>query len=214
MGQYKCCCCIPIRAGVLIIALLSAAFYVAITVLLSLAIPKFSMFSSTNELALTYGLLLLIDESESAFSTTAVKGVHYTSIAITVIFAFCSLFGVIGSITQHRKMIAAFKLAYWTSSLLELLISIAAIIVLAVQRIDIINTCAALNADETVGSCSSYYRTFMIILCCLIVIVNLFQFYFAAAISSYATRLRRTNMHEKLRHLEDFPEAPRKVEFF
>ncbi|EIE83540.1 hypothetical protein RO3G_08245 [Rhizopus delemar RA 99-880] len=195
MGQYKCCCCIPIRAGVLIIALLSAAFYVAITVLLSLAIPKFN-------------------ESESAFSTPAVKGVHYTSIAITVIFAFCSLFGVIGSITQHRKMIAAFKLAYWTSSLLELLISIAAIIVLAVQRIDIINTCAALNADETVGSCSSYYRTFMIILCCLIVIVNLFQFYFAAAISSYATRLRRTNMHEKLRHLEDFPEAPRKVEFF
>lgn len=59
------------------------------------------MFPSTNELTLTYGLLLLIDESESAFSTTAVKGVHYTSIAITVIFAFCSLFGVIGSITVN-----------------------------------------------------------------------------------------------------------------
>ncbi|CAO3686871.1 unnamed protein product [Rhizopus stolonifer] len=156
MGQYKCCCCVPIRAGVLIIALLSAAFYIAITVLLCLAIPSFN-------------------ESGGAYSTPAVKGVHYASIAITVIFAFCALFGVIGSITQHRKMIAAFKLAYWSASLLELLMSIAAIVVLAVQRTDIINTCAGLNADETISSCTTYYRTFMIVFCCLIVIINLFQ---------------------------------------
>ncbi|KAI9277844.1 hypothetical protein BY458DRAFT_504206 [Sporodiniella umbellata] len=195
MGQYKCCCCVPIRAGVLIIALLSAAFYVAITVLLCLAIPSFN-------------------ESGGAYSTPAMKGVHYTSIAVTVIFTFCSLFGVVGSITQHRKMIAAFKAAYWTASLLELLISIASIVMLAVEKTEIVNTCVSQNPGETISSCSAYYRNFMIVFCCLIVIINLFQFYFASAISSYATRLRRTNMHEKLRHLEDFPEAPRKVEFF
>lgn len=33
MGYYHCCICIPIRAGVLIIALLTAAVYIAATVL-------------------------------------------------------------------------------------------------------------------------------------------------------------------------------------
>ncbi|KAG1461170.1 hypothetical protein G6F56_005786 [Rhizopus delemar] len=195
MGNYKCCCCIPVRAGVLIIALLSAAFYVAVTVGLCLAIPKFN-------------------ESGGMYVTPAMKGVHYASIAITVIFAFCALFGVIGSITQHRKMISAFKLAYWTSVLIELVISIAVIVVLAVQRTEIIGRCTALNQDETFDSCSGYYRNFMIVLCCIIVLVNLVQFYFAAAISSYATRLRRTNIHAKLRNLEDYPEPPNKAEFF
>ncbi|CAO3690923.1 unnamed protein product [Rhizopus microsporus] len=142
------------------------------------------------------------------------RGVHYTSIALSVIFAFCSLFGVIGSITQHRKMVATFKLAYWTSALIEAILSIAVIVVLAVQRTEIIGRCAALNPDESIDSCSGYYRNFMIALCVLIVFVNFIQFYFAAAISSYATRLRRTNMHEKLRNLEDFPEPPSKTEFF
>lgn len=39
------------------------------------------------------------DESGGMYVTPAMKGVHYASIAITVIFAFCALFGVIGSIT-------------------------------------------------------------------------------------------------------------------
>ncbi|KAG0745124.1 hypothetical protein G6F57_003406 [Rhizopus arrhizus] len=195
MGNYKCCCCVPVRAGVLFIALLSAAFYVAVTVGLCLMIPKF-------------------DEVGGMYITPAMRGVHYASIAVTVIFAFCALFGIVGSITQHRKMISAFKLAYWTSSLIVLVISIAVIVVLAVQRTDIISRCATLNADETIDSCSVHYRNLMIILCCLIVVINLFQFYFAAAISSYATRLRRTNIHAKLRNLEDYPEPPSKAEFF
>ena len=71
-------------------------------------------------------------------------------------------------------MISAFKLAYWTSSLIVLVISIAVIVVLAVQRTDIISRCATLNADETIDSCSVHYRNLMIILCCLIVVINLF----------------------------------------
>ncbi|ORE04608.1 hypothetical protein BCV72DRAFT_263832 [Rhizopus microsporus var. microsporus] len=195
MGQYKCCCCVPVRAGVLMIALISAAFYIAVTVGLCLDIPR-------------------LNEDDGAYVTPAMRGVHYTSIAFSVIFAFCSLFGVIGSITQHRKMVATFKLAYWTSALIAAILSIAVIVVLAVQRTEVIGRCGALNPDESIGSCPEFYRNFMIALCVLIVFVNFIQFYFAAAISSYATRLRRTNMHEKLRNLEDFPEPPSKTEFF
>ncbi|KAL9541574.1 hypothetical protein MBANPS3_009041 [Mucor bainieri] len=121
MGQYKCCCCIPVRAGVLIIALLSAALYIAATV---------GLFMSKPSTGLTY--------QDVEIDMRVVNGIYYTSIAVSIIFALAALFGVLGSVT----------------------------------------------------------------------------FYFATAISAYATRLRRTNMHEKLRNLEDFPEPPSKTEFF
>ncbi|KAI9252162.1 hypothetical protein BY458DRAFT_443821 [Sporodiniella umbellata] len=195
MGHYKCCCCIPVRAGVLIIALLSSIFYIITTVGLCLSVSRFK-------------------EAGGMYTTPAMEGALYASIAIAVIFSVCALFGVVGSITQHRKMISAFKLAYWTSSLIVMLVSLAVIVILATQRSEIAYRCTEANLDETVDSCLIYYRNFMIAFCLIAVAINLIQFYFAAAISSYATRLRRTNIHAKLRGLEDYPEPPNKAEFF
>ncbi|GAN02791.1 hypothetical protein MAM1_0028c02238 [Mucor ambiguus] len=197
MGQYKCCCCIPVRAGVLIIALLSAALYIASTVGLFLSKPSSGVTYEGVEVDMRL-----------------VNGIYYTSIAVSIIFALASLFGVLGSVTQHRKMIAIFKVSYWFVAILQFIVTIAAIIILAVKRTDIVNSCVALYPEETLDTCSVGYRNFMIIFCVVSIVINFIQFYFATAISAYATRLRRTNMHEKLRNLEDFPEPPSKTEFF
>ncbi|CAO3650697.1 unnamed protein product [Mucor fragilis] len=197
MGQYKCCCCVPVRAGVLIIALLSAALYIASTV---------GLFMSKPSSGVTY--------EDVEIDMRIVNGIYYTSIAVSIIFALASLFGVLGSVTQHRKMIATFKVAYWFVAILQFIVTVAAIIILAVKRTDIVNSCVALYPEETLDTCSVGYRNFMIIFCVVSIVINFIQFYFATAISAYATRLRRTNMHEKLRNLEDFPEPPSKTEFF
>ncbi|KAI9487782.1 MAG: hypothetical protein EXX96DRAFT_554634 [Benjaminiella poitrasii] len=197
MGQYKCCCCIPIRAGVLIIALLSAAVYIGSTVCLFLSKPGTGV--TYNDVEISYQVF---------------NGIYYTSIAVSIIFALASLFGVLGCITQHRKMIAIFKVSYWTVAILQLIVTIAAIVIVGVKMGLIIDNCIALYPELTRDDCATGYRNFMIIFCIVSVVVNFIQFYFATAISSYATRLRRTNMHEKLRNLEDFPEPPSKADFF
>ncbi|CAO3621881.1 unnamed protein product [Mucor hiemalis] len=206
MGQYKCCCCIPVRAGVLIIALLSAAVYIACTVGLFMAkANQESFYSYLSEHAPTLN---------NADSKKVTDGVLYTSIAVSILFSLTSLFGVLGSITQQRRMINIFKVSYWFVAVLSFLVSIAAIVALGVQRSQIVAACVAENADLTYDNCSTGYRNFMIVFSIVLMVVSFIQFYFATAISSYATRLRRSNMHEKLRNLEDFPEPPHKTEFF
>lgn len=147
-------------------------------------------------------------------NTPVFQGVFYTAVAVSILFALASLFGVVGSITQHRKMIAVFKLVYWTVAIIDFIVCVASIVILGLSRSDVIEACTALYVDETVDTCSAGYRNFMIIYSVIIMIVCFIQFYFASAISAYATRLRRTNLHEKLRNLEDFPEPPSKTEFF
>ncbi|KAI8889973.1 hypothetical protein K501DRAFT_328759 [Backusella circina FSU 941] len=203
MGQYKCCCCIPIRAGVLIIALLTAALYIFCTVGLLI-----------NKSALT--------AAYDGVSSTTMTGIFYTEVVISLIFAVCALFGVVGSITQNRKMISLFKGAYWLSAIIEFIICIARIIVFSLNRSALTASCVAEytarypgdSSAEAEENCSNAVRLFLIIGSIVSVIISLIEIYFATVISSYATRLRRTNLHEKLRNLEDFPEPPSKNDFY
>ncbi|KAI8967007.1 hypothetical protein BDF20DRAFT_830359 [Mycotypha africana] len=196
MGQYKCCRCIPARAGVMIIALISTMIYLACTVSLFLTKPYSNV---------TYNGIEL--------NMSIINGIYYASIAISIIFALASILGVIGSIVQQRKMIAIFKISYWTMSLIQFLLSVITVIVFVTKRTEIIEACAA-YPEESLDTCTVYYRNFMISYGIIVFLFNFIQFYFASVISAYATRLRRTNMHEKLRDLEDFPEPLNKTEFF
>ncbi|KAI9362176.1 hypothetical protein BD770DRAFT_382103 [Pilaira anomala] len=201
MGQYKCCCCIPVRAGVLIIALLSAAAYIATTVSLFLAKAD--------------GNRAYLETPDITYNMNAVNGVFYTAIAFSIIFAIASLFGVVGSITQHRRMISMFKGVYWFVVIMQFILTMAIIIVLAVNRNQIIGHCAVtVGGPDAASDCEEGFKYMMIIFSVVAMLMNFIQFYFATAISAYAARLRRTNMHEKLRNLEDFPEPPSKTEFF
>lgn len=74
-------------------------------------------------------------------------------------------------------MIAIFRVAFWTVTIVEFLLFIATIIVLAVNRSNIIELCAANSTDPSVtyDTCSTGYRNFMIGLSVVVVIVNFFQ---------------------------------------
>lgn len=72
-------------------------------------------------------------------------------------------------------MIAIFKISYWFVAILQFIVTVAAIIILAVKRTDIINNCAALYAEETVDSCSVGYRNFMIIFSVVSILINFIQ---------------------------------------
>lgn len=74
-------------------------------------------------------------------------------------------------------MIAIFRVAFWTVTILECLLFVAAIIVLAVNRSEIVNLCYAQSTDPSVtaDSCSAGFRNFMIILSIVVVIVNFIQ---------------------------------------
>jgi len=78
-------------------------------------------------------------------------------------------------IQQHRKMIAIFKVAYWFVTILQFIVTIAAIIILAVKRTDIVNSCVALYPEETVDTCSVGYRNFMIIFSVVSIVINFIQ---------------------------------------
>ncbi len=72
-------------------------------------------------------------------------------------------------------MIGIFKISYWTVAILWLLISLAAIIACGVQRSQIISACVAENADLTYDNCAGGYRTLMIIMSVVLVVVSLIQ---------------------------------------
>ncbi|KAI8983652.1 hypothetical protein BDB01DRAFT_791621 [Pilobolus umbonatus] len=197
MSPYKCCCCFPVRAGVFTIALLSALGY----------------------LGLIIGMFMLKSDDEFAQISTepAFAGIFYSVIAVSVIFTISAVFGLIGAITQHRKLVAVFKLVYWSVTILQLIISVAVLIAMGVKREVFITLCSAGDGTFAVYSeeeCRSAFKTLMIASSISVVIINVIQIYFGTVISSYATRLRRTNIHEKLRNNEDFPEQPTKAELF
>lgn len=72
-------------------------------------------------------------------------------------------------------MIGIFKVSYWTVAILWLIISIAAIVACGVQRSQIIAACVAENADLSYDTCAGGYRTLMIIMSIVLVVVSLIQ---------------------------------------
>lgn len=72
-------------------------------------------------------------------------------------------------------MVAFFKVAYWTVTILEFLASIAVIIVLAVQRDVIVAACNEAYPTDTDGTCANVFRNTMIIFSVIVLVVNFFQ---------------------------------------
>ncbi|CAO3624259.1 unnamed protein product [Cunninghamella blakesleeana] len=202
MANNTCCCCIPIRAGVLLIATLSTAFYIAATIASFVGRQKY-LASADVELS---------------------RIIYWVFVALFILNSITSLFGMVGAISKNRGMINIFKGVYWLMAIIGLLVSLAIWIVLLVKRDDISAACADVSqnpgdyglsdvlpvgsAGEALSLCSTSVRNLLIITGVGIFVGNFIQLYFASVISAYATRLRRTNQHEKLRNLEDFPVEP------
>ncbi|KAI8376280.1 uncharacterized protein BYT42DRAFT_574068 [Radiomyces spectabilis] len=150
---------------------------------------------------------------------------YWTAVGVIALYAVSSLFGVIGSITQNRKMIGVFKILYWLVTILLLIVTFALWILCLVKRDLLVESCAEV-ARELASSSSSYYtpvqlpnggdnltqscataaKQLLIVGGLIVFVGNLFQVYFASVISAYAARLKRNNQHQKLRDLDDYPE--------
>ncbi|ORX50450.1 hypothetical protein DM01DRAFT_1384721 [Hesseltinella vesiculosa] len=199
MAYNTCCCCIPVRAGVLVIAGVSSAIYLASFV---------SLMIHRN----TY--LTLGDQGGAAFWVTA---------AVLIIYSLSSIFGVVGAIVKNRNMINFFRVLYWVMAIITLIVTFAVYIYALVRRNDIVNKCIDIlehpgnygfpagevsTPDEATNGCNTVLRTYFIIAGVVIVIGNIIQMYFASVISAYAQRLKRINLHQRLHNVEDFPVEP------
>ncbi|KAI8073150.1 hypothetical protein BC940DRAFT_104075 [Gongronella butleri] len=200
MAHNKCCCCIPLRAGVMIIAGLSTAAY----------------------LVLLIGLLIRREAFLSLPFAGAVP-VFWVGVVVCLIYALSSIFGVVGAITNNRAMTNIFRVLYWIMAIISLIVSVAVYIFALVKRGDIEGECSTILQNpgtygvsgtstftkaEADAACSGAMRTYLIASGIALAIGNIIQLYFASAIGAYSARLRRTNLHQKLHNVEDFPVEP------
>ncbi|KAI9284397.1 hypothetical protein BC943DRAFT_60854 [Umbelopsis sp. AD052] len=207
MGMSTCCCCIPLRIGVIIIAVFSTIVY---------ALGTASLFISKNHASASFPI--------QANQYTAV---FWTLVAVYILYTLSSLIGVVGSITQRRRMVLFFSILNWIMVVLTLIASFAVWIILLVKKSDVETACEAAVSNSIAANDSPYHtpvsipnqqgdiqnacqeaiRNATIIGGVLVFVGNALQFYFASAISAYAQRLKRNNQHQKLRDLDDFPSA-------
>ncbi|KAI8328445.1 hypothetical protein BC941DRAFT_457756 [Chlamydoabsidia padenii] len=200
MPNSTCCCCIPIRAGVLIIAALSAAYYIGSIVTLAIHKQQFNAPEYGSQAGICYWVLM----------------------GICILYSLSSLFGIVGAAAKHRGMVNVFKGLYWFMSVLSLIASLGLWILMMVNRDQSVSICSEflqhpgtygqefepITKSEADDYCSSSMRTILIVSGVFVFVGNFIQIYFACAISAYASRLKRTNQHQKLRNLEDFPVEP------
>ncbi|KAF7727782.1 hypothetical protein EC973_007013 [Apophysomyces ossiformis] len=152
--------------------------------------------------------------------------VYWTCVAVIGLYSVSSLFGVVGSIAQNRKMIGIFKFMYWVMAIVLLCVSLAAWILMLVKRDSIVAGCNQYLQDISTShspyytpvqlpngaifgkdDCEGAMKRVLIVGGVLVFIGNFLQIYFASAISAYADRLKRNNQHQKLRDLDDYPES-------
>ncbi|KAI9270333.1 hypothetical protein BDA99DRAFT_557172 [Phascolomyces articulosus] len=201
----KCCCCIPLRFGVLIIALLDLLASVAAVVYLCIA----------RENILSY--------RDSTYVN--LDAAYYVAIAISGIAIATSLFGFIGTIVQKRGLINIFKFVYWIMAILALIVTAATWIFLLVRRGDIISSCEV-YADNATGeyalpsgldageACEKTMTGVLVGGGVGVVVGNIISIYFACVISAYASRLKQRVQHHPLRDLEDFPQTSYKTSVY
>ncbi|KAI9022939.1 hypothetical protein CLU79DRAFT_749591 [Phycomyces nitens] len=206
MGSNKsCCCCVPLRAGVMVIAIVSSAFY--ISSLVYLLIRRSDMFAKHPD------------------SLNTLTPIFWTGVAVVSVYSISSILGVFGTISQNRAMTAIFRVLYWIMAILILIVSIAAWVIVFVKRDSFQDECISLlgRPDSDIYSivkvpsgsevatalqnaCSDDLKTVLIVSGIAVVIGNIVQIYFASVVSSYASRLKRGNKHIPLRNLDDFPD--------
>jgi len=213
----RCCLCIPLRAGVFIIALLLSLVWASEVILL--VVHKKTIFDYFPD------------------SSPLITPVYYTCIAAALLYCLGGLFGLVGSLAQNRPMASTFSVINWTLVTLELISSFSAWVYLLEEKDNIINDCVtgspavaqngttsstssppSANVNITGASNTSSYplriqvssaaacagdvQKVIIVMGVIVFVGNLISLYFASVVGAYATRLKRNNQHHKLRDLD------------
>ncbi|KAI9285246.1 hypothetical protein BC943DRAFT_360351 [Umbelopsis sp. AD052] len=203
MVTSTCCCCIPLRVGVGIIATLSLAFY-----------------GSSLILCFVYKNGNVVDNR-----INGVNAIFWSSVAVSIVWLLASLFGLIGVLTQRRGMVLLFNTFNWIMAFLTLGVSLAAFILLLAKQQDAHNNCVTFwneqggpptadgspyhssvnipsNQQSIDDYCTNVLRILTIVIGVLTFVGNGIQLYFAAMVGAYSTRLKRFRQHVPLRDLD------------
>jgi hypothetical protein len=212
----KCCCCIPLRGGVFVIALLT-------------------FLGNIGELAYFFLRREYLTTGFQGYGNSYVIA-FWVMVAITVLYCAASLFGVIGSGLANRAMVLIFSTVNWIIVIFTFLVYTALWIYIMAKKSEIVDVCTStlngavgstMNATNTnsiytplfgptansvnsVEACNETIKWVSIYLGLVVVIGGLLSVYFASVVSAYATRLKRFNNHTKLQDMDEMSYAPRK----
>ncbi|KAI9497051.1 hypothetical protein BDB00DRAFT_806570 [Zychaea mexicana] len=202
--MQKCCCCISLRVGVLIIAILD---------LLASA-------AAVAYLAIARSDILSYDEA----TYVNMEAAYYAGLAIGCLAIVTALFGFIGAIAQKRGLVNIFKFVYWIMTLLALIVSFATWIFLIVRREDVVSGCEfyldnyadqyGYSGTEAADACNKTVTGMLVGGGVGVVVGNIIGIYFACVVSAYASRLKQRVQHHPLRDLEDFPQTSYKTSVY
>jgi hypothetical protein len=175
----SCCCCIPLRAGVIILALLSflAAGFEAVVYL---AKPSFIQPKPNGTTALVYGVFM----------------------AIMCVF---SLFGLIGGIRASHGLVKAYSVLQKISLFLAFVATGITIGFSFKNRQDMLNQCIttvregnnpSVNlpkdaSEETIRPvCESMTTAVLVTMTIVMIIILFIMLYFTAVVSEYSSKLK------------------------
>jgi len=213
MAMDKCCCCIPLRGGVFVIALLTLLGNIG-------------------------GIVYLVVRRDylmhpfQAFSNTFVIS-FWVALTITALYAAASLFGVIGTGLANRAMVLIFSMINWIFVVFTLLAYTALWIYIMVKKSEITNICSTTlngaagdaiasnpiytplfgstaNAVSSIDACNETIKWVSISLGIFVLVGGFISVYFASVVGGYAARLKRFNNHTKLQNLDEMSYMPRK----
>ncbi|OZJ04909.1 hypothetical protein BZG36_02516 [Bifiguratus adelaidae] len=216
----KCCCCIPLRIGVLIISLLLLGCNIfALVELVRGEKGKYvAALSSNTQFAQLTGNYLSV-----------INPVFYALIAVAALYGLASVFGAAGSILRNRPMTMAFSIVNWIMVTIVSLVVVGTWIYYMTQRNNYIAYCTndvnqlqqaqqqaanspytpvnVPNANVLSGitpqECQTLFNNIAIAWGVIGIVGSIILIYFAFCVGAYAARLKRRNQHTVLKDLGD-----------
>ncbi|KZO95477.1 hypothetical protein CALVIDRAFT_172194 [Calocera viscosa TUFC12733] len=175
------CCCIPVRFGVFILSLLTAAGGGLVSGV------SWAQFVKLGSDATTEQKVILI-----------IAGVIYGLLAIF------SIFGFIGSVIASRPLVKSYSVILWINFLLSLVAGGLAIWQLfagnAVQTV--IDSCQASDPNATVDDCTDAYKVVRIVYIVVYAVFELIVLYACVIVSRYVDQLSQEKMFHSVENME------------
>ncbi|KAI8887152.1 hypothetical protein K501DRAFT_321526 [Backusella circina FSU 941] len=216
--KERVCCCIPVRLGAMLMALIIGCIYLICTILMFVYRRDMQAWSTLEQ------------NVDTPLTVEAFNGVFNAFVSLFIIYTVVSVAGLISIGLQHRKMVRVYHIANWFFVLLFFTMSVAFWIYFKVKQDIYINDCQDLqnmldlqnnvpqnpyytsiqipNRPMIAGGsdkshCIELIHRLVIVTGIVVFVGNLLQVYWARSIGKYAIALKRYYQHQKLQMKED-----------
>ncbi|KIY46171.1 hypothetical protein FISHEDRAFT_60641 [Fistulina hepatica ATCC 64428] len=159
------CCCIPVRAGVIIIALFG----------------------------LVLGGFITVAGSIQAAHATGNKVSYIIQILVYAILALFSVFGLVGAISKKRGMVRGFSIFLIVHLLLSIASGIYSLWSLFNQTQSYVNECVSQSGSGSTANCKSTVKTMKGVMVTVFICIWLIEIYGCMIVHSFWEQLRDEN---------------------